>query len=197
MLDDWQFDGKSLRKLTLTNRERQVVLGTILGNSSIVFPKKSSFPHLQMRESISKGGMWIRCKAEELKKFSRLKSFVADKDSFRWNSISDGCWLEFYQLCYKNGKKTISMEWLDQLQDYGICCWFLDKGVILNKSAHIRVSRLDKTSLEVIKEYFNIIGMPVEIKKHGGSTIINFENDSRQKFIKLISPCFPAYYRKI
>jgi hypothetical protein len=197
MLDDWQFDGKSLRKLTLTNRERQIVLGTILGNSSIIFPKKSSFPHLQMRESISKGGMWIRCKAEELKKFSRLKSFVADKDSFRWNSISDGCWLEYHKLCYKNSKKTITMEWLDQLQDYGICCWFMDKGVILNKSAHIRVSRLDNSSLSVIQEYFEIIGIPVQLKKNGGSTIINFENEAKIKLIRLISPCFPAYYRKL
>lgn len=196
MLESWQFDGKNLRQLALTNREKQVVLGTLLGNSSIIFPKKSSCPHLQMRESISKGGNWIRCKAEELKKFSRLKSFVADKDSFRWNSISDSCWEYFYELCYKNGKKHITAEWLDQLQDYGINCWFLDKGTILGKSCNIRVSRLDKESLDNIVEYFRIIDIPVNLKKHGGSTVINFENEQKEKLFKLISHCMPAFCRK-
>jgi hypothetical protein len=195
MLDDWQFDGKSLRKLSFANREKQVVRGTLLGNSSIIFPQKSSFPHLQMRESISKGGNWIRCKAEELKKFSRAKSFVADKDSFRWNSISDECWLYFHKLCYKNNKKTISSEWLDQLQDYGICCWFMDKGQLLARSAHIRVSRLDEESICEIVKYFQIINIPITIKKHGGSTVINFDMDARKKLFKIIGHCIPAYAR--
>jgi hypothetical protein len=196
MLDDWQFDGKSLRKLALTNREKQVVLGTLLGNSSIIFPSKSSYPHLQMRESISKGGEWIRCKAEELKKFSRSKSFVADKDSYRWNSISDECWNYYYNLCYKNGKKTVNAEWLDQLQDYGIACWFMDKGGVLARSCHIRVSRLAKNSLENILEYFEIIDIPVAIKKHGGSTVINFDQEQKIRLFKLIGHCLPAFYRQ-
>ena len=196
MLDEWQFNGKILRQFVLSNREKQVVLGTLLGNSSIIFPKKSSFPHLQMRESIRKGGNWIRCKAEELKKFSRAKSFVADKDSFRWNSISDQCWQYFYNLCYKNGAKNITAEWLDQLQDYGICCWVLDKGVLSSRSAHIRISRLNQESVANIVEYFKIIDIPVSVKKHGGSTIINFENEQKNKLFKIIGHCFPAYTRK-
>lgn len=197
MLDDWQFDGKSLRKLNFTNREKQAVLGTLLGNSSIIFPQKSSYPHLQMRESISKGGNWIRCKAEELKKFSRAKSFVADKDSFRWNSISDECWLYFYNLCYKNKRKHITAEWLDQLQDYGICCWFMDKGQLQSKSAHIRVSRLGEESQEAIIKYFQVIDIVVTLKKHGGSTVIHFDAEARKKLFKIIGHCIPVFARSI
>ena len=197
MLDDWQFDGKNLRKLNLTNREKQVVLGTLLGNSSIIFPQKSSYPHLQMRESISKGGSWIRCKAEELRKFSRAKSFVADKDSFRWNSISDECWMYFYILCYKNQKKTITPEWLDQLQDYGICCWFMDKGNLLARSSHIRVSRLNEESLKNIATYFDVIGIQTTIKKHGGSTVIHFDMEATKKLFKIIGHCIPAFVKKL
>lgn len=195
MLEEWQYDGKKLRKLELTNREKQFVLGSMLGNSSIIFPKNSISPHLQMRESVKKGGTWLRCKAEELKRFSRQKSFISDKDSYRWNSITNSCWDYFYTLCYKNKKKNITFDWLDQLQDLGMAVWFLDKGQILIKSCYIRVSRLDKKSLDTFVKYFEIIDIPCTVKKHGGSTILNFEKENRDKLIKLIGPCFPNYLK--
>jgi hypothetical protein len=195
MLEDWQHDGAELRKLNLTNREKQYVLGTLLGTSSIIWAKNSKTPHLQMRESVNKEGSWLRCKAEELKKFSRPKSFILDNYSFRWNSIADYCWIDYYNLCYKDGVKKINIKWLDQLQDIGIAVWMIDKGQITNKNCYIRVSRLCNESIDTCIEYFNIIGIPCKYKKIGGSHTIFFEKDSYKKMIKLISPCFPAYLR--
>jgi len=195
MLEDWQQDGVNLRQLDFTNREKQIVLGTLLGNSSIIFPNKSKYPHLQMRESISKGGNWIRCKAHELKKFSRPKSFIADKDSYRWNSISNICWSQFEKLCYKDGQKSVSMKWLDQLQDLGLACWFMDKGEIKANSCHLRISRLNKESVEDIKNYFEIIGINGEVKNVGGSRVLQFQKENQIKFIKTIHHQLPLYYR--
>jgi hypothetical protein len=194
MLEEWQSDGENLRQLALANKEKQVVLGSLLGNSSIIKPKKSRNPHFQMRESISKGGNWIRCKAHELVKFSRGKSFVQDRDSYRWNSISNQCWKNYHELCYRGNKKFVSMQWLDQLQDYGLACWFLDKGEIRERSLYIRISRFDKKSVENIVKYFEIIGIPVQVKKFGGSKILHFNQESKVKFLKLISHRFPLYY---
>lgn len=195
MLDEWQSNGTELRQLVLNNREKQVVLGSLLGNSSIIKPAKSKNPHLQMRESISKGGNWIRCKAHELARFSRPKSFVADHDSFRWNSISDSCWNYFHDLCYKNGEKYISSKWLDQLTDLGLSCWFLDKGCIKEKSCYIRISRMSADSIKNIQHYFDIIGIPADIKNNGGSKILNFTEQNRDKFLKLIAHRFPLYLK--
>lgn len=195
MLDDWQYDGKKLRKIDLTNREKQFVLGSLLGNGSIIFPKKSVSPHLQMRESISKGGTWLRCKAEELKRFSRQKAFIRDQDSFRWNSITNICWEYFYDLCYKNRKKNVTTAWLDQLQDIGLAVWFLDKGHIFPKACHIRVSRMNEACIKNILEYFRIIDIPCSVKKYGGSTVLHFEKEEMIRFIKLVGPCFPNYLK--
>lgn len=194
--NDWQKNNLEPRQLVLTNREKQVVLGSLLGNSSIIKPTKSLNPHFQMRESISKGGNWIRCKAEELKRLSRKKSFVQDASSYRWNSISSECLIDFYNLCYDKKIKKVQPEWLDKLQDFGIACWFMDKGFLNEKYCAIRISRLDQDSVENIKNYFDIIDMSCTIKKFGGSKIVNFEKDNRNKFIRLISPCMPAYVRK-
>ena len=196
MLEDWQYDGSELRKIVLNNREKQYVLGTILGTSSLIWPKNALNPHLQMRESKNKGGNWLRCKAEELKRFSRKKSFIFDSDSFRWNSVSDTCWIDFYNLCYKDKIKNIAARWLDQLRDIGLAVWFIDKGYLTNRSCMIKISRLNKSSVAAIEDYFKIIDIPIKIKMHGGSKVISFENESRKKFLNLVSPCFPAFMRK-
>ena len=195
MLEDWQQDGVDLRSLDFTNREKQIVLGTLLGNSSIIFPNKSKYPHLQMRESISKGGNWIRCKAHELKKFSRPKSFIADKDSYRWNSISNVCWKQFHNMCYKEDEKVICSKWLDQLQDLGMACWFMDKGELKTNSCHLRISRLNKESVDDIKNYFEIIGIPGDVKNIGGSRVLQFTKENQIKFLKTIQHQLPLYYR--
>jgi hypothetical protein len=195
MLDEWQYDGKKLRKIDLTNREKQFVLGSLLGNGSIIFPKKSLSPHLQLRESISKGGTWLRCKAEELKRFSRQKAFIRDQDSFRWNSITNPCWEYFFDICYKNRKKDVTMNWLDLLQDIGLAVWFLDKGHIFQKSCHIRVSRMNESSMKNFIEYFRIIEIPCTLKKYGGSTVLHFDQEEMVRLIRLIGPCFPNYLK--
>jgi hypothetical protein len=194
MLDDWQ-NKKNNRELVFSNREKQLVLGSLLGNSSIIKPKKSKNPHFQMRESVNKGGTWIQCKAYELQKFSRLKSFVQDSDSYRWNSISDACWWQIYDLCYENNKKNITSSWLDILQDYGLACWFMDKGIIQNQFVGIRISRLDENSIEEIFNYFKIIGVPGEFRNFGGSKTIQFRGKSKLAFMKIVGQKLPVYYR--
>jgi hypothetical protein len=195
MLEDWQNNDSNLKKHVFTNREKQTILGALLGNASIIKPKKSKYPHFQMRESISKGGVWLRCKAFELQRFSRPKSFVADKDSYRWNSVSCECWEYLQDLCYKKGNKQVTMEWLDQLQDYGIACWWMDKGALTKNHASLRISRLDKKSVENIQKYFEIIGIPGEIKNFGGSKIIAFKEKNMFKFMQLIGQKLPLYKR--
>ena len=195
MVNDWQEKNPDFRQIILNNKEKQIILGTLLGNSSIIKPKKSKNPHFQMRESINKVGKWILCKAHELKRMSRPRSFVEDDDSFRWNSVSSSCWQSFYELCYQDGKKNVSMEWLDQLQDHGIASWFMDKGELQRKMAFLRISRLNKESIDNIDDYFKIIGIPGQICNHGGSKIIAFKDVNLLKFMKLISHRLPLFYR--
>lgn len=193
MLEDWQ--NKQENSIVFTNREKQLILGTLLGNSSVIKPQKSKNPHFQLRESISKGGTWIQCKAHELRRFSRPKSFVQDSDSYRWNSISASCWWDIYKLCYRENQKIITMPWLDMLQDYGLACWFMDKGIIQNNFIGLRISRLDEESVDSIINYFKIIGIPGQPKNFGGSKTIQFRDKDKLAFMKIIGQKLPVYFR--
>ena len=46
MIQKWQYFESNL---ILSERESQIIIGTLLGTSSIVFPEKSKNPHLLMR----------------------------------------------------------------------------------------------------------------------------------------------------
>lgn len=189
MLDDWQINPDSLRNIKLSNREKQTILGTLLGTSSIIHPKKSKNPHLLMRCNKNSNVYWLRCKAEELRKLSRPKSFIEDETGYRWNSFSNNLFFEYKNLFYEKGIKQVKMEVLDSLNDLGLCTWFLDKGIHRENLCGFKISSLDKKSISNIVEYFFTIGFPITNKNY--NELLFKTREVSEKFIKLIDHCIP------
>lgn len=189
MLEEWQINPDNLRILKLSNREKQTIFGTLLGTSSIIHPKKSKNPHLLMRCNKNSNINWLRCKAEELKKLSRPKSFIEDSTGFRWNSFSNSLFFEYKDLFYENGIKQVKPQVLDSLNDLGLCTWFLDKGIYRENICGFKINHFSKKSILNIIEYFLAIGFPI-IKKHSGELLFKTKETS-EKFIKLIDHCIP------
>src|SRR3989344_5251240 len=183
-------------KRLLTNLEKQIVLGTLLGTGSIICPAKSKCPHIQLREAKSNEGKWLCCKAEYLKRFARSTPFSEDDDSYRWSSISDMCWKELYDLCYTRGHKKITMTWLDQLTDIGLTTWYIDKGYEKNKLAHLKTSRFGKQGTQLIAQFFNEVACECEVIKVHGLYNIRFTQEGSRAYYNIIDPCFPKYLKQ-
>ena len=195
MIDDWQINPDIFRNIKISNRERQVILGTLLGNSSIIHPKKSKNPHLLMRCNKGNSLVWLRCKAEELKKLSRPKSFIEDETGYRWNSFSNNLFFEFKSLFYENGIKEIKMEVLDSLNDLGLCTWFLDKGIYRENICGFKTIGLNKKSIKNIIDYFFAIGFPIGQNKTNDLLFKNKEIS--ENFLKVIGHCIPLALKKL
>src|SRR6516164_241357 len=136
----------------LTSHQDQVVLGTLLGTSCIVKSGRSAYLDLRQK----KGDLrWLKCKSVELASMSRPHPFCYDRDSCHWVSSVNPVWNKYYEKCYKNGKKVVSMDWLDPLRDHGYAVWFLDKGFYDGKQAILRTSRFGKSGTRLIKKYFD------------------------------------------
>ena len=71
----------------------------------------------------------------------------------------------------------------------------MDKGELKANSCHLRISRLNKESVEDIKNYFEIIGIPGDVKNIGGSRVLQFTKENQIKFLKTIQHQLPLYYR--
>lgn len=189
MLDDWQTNPDNFRNIKLSNREKQTILGTLLGTSSIIHPKKSKNPHLLMRSNKNSNFSWLRCKAEELKKLSRPKSFIEDNTGYRWNSFSNYLFFEYKNLFYEKGIKQIKIEVLDSLNDLGLCTWFLDKGIYKENLCGFKSCYLSKNSISNIIEYFFAIGFPIANKN--SNELLFKTREISENFIKLINHCIP------
>lgn len=171
----------------MTGNQRQVILGTVLGGSSIVKPKKGRNCYLSMR-----GGNpeWLQCKAQELSFLLPPNPFFGErKDYYRWHSKCSPLLNDLYDLFYPNNKKTIRMEILDELRDIGLSVWFLDSGTIKNSQVIIKT----KSEADIISKYFSEVGLQNDIVKN--SVVLN--KISSMKFLNIIHPFVPQFMKSI
>jgi len=169
--------------LSLTNYQEQIVLGSLLGRGMIISPPGNRECYLRLRQSIKEDVNMIAYKATELKNFSRPKAFTEDKHNYLWNSISHSEWGKMYNFCYKDGKKNITMEWLDGLHSEALAMYYLDVGKI--KKGVIEL----KGSNEVICTFFNEVDCPCKIEKNK----IRFTKEGTKSLISIISQSVPSY----
>lgn len=175
------------KTLKLTHDQEQIVLGSLLSRGMIISPPGNRECYLRLRQSRNEDVNIIAYKAVELKNFSRPKAFLEDKHSYCWNSISHKKWGDLHNFCYKNGKKNVTMEWLDKLNQAALAMYYLDVGKMKKGLIELNVSRCD--AKELICTFFNEVNCFCELKKNR----INFNKEGTNKLIEIISQSMPSY----
>jgi len=130
------YDNSYLKPVTFTPRQRQIVLGSIFGDGHL--EKRVGRAHslliLACREADRQYIWW---KYEELKGTGLFRPpFPVTSRSFdnyqyqSWRMESRKCrWFsELRGLFYPDGKKVVSPETLDLLDDLGVAVWYMDDG---------------------------------------------------------------------
>lgn len=140
----------------ISDWQRQVLYGTILGGSSVVRPKSGRNCYLSMRGNNAK---WIGSKAAELGlPVPPNPYFVTSSGYYRWHSSCSPFLNEVYNLFYDNGQRKVDINVLDYLRDIGLMVWFLDTGEIRNDRVLMNTSFL-KEGAEVVSRYFNEVNL--------------------------------------
>lgn len=163
----------------ITSWQKQIILGTCLGGSSLVGNKTC---YLSMR---SKKVRWLLWKAKELHILGSPNSMYKEGGTYRWRSLNYPIFTEV-----RESLKDIG-SYLDNLRDIGICTWFEDAGKFKSDDTlYIIVTRY-KEKLDIFHDYFQMIDIPCEIKKNRGTCYLCFDKISTEKILKLISPIMP------
>lgn len=183
---------RKLRAICLDNWEKQIIYGALLGNAFIVDPPKGLHCYVVIRQSKKQDINIFIYKTMELKAFARQSSTYSDAHDHRWVSISHQDFDIIKDFCYKNGKKNVTMEWLDTLKDVSLMIWYLDKGFYENGKLGLNIVNL-KHSKNVIHQYFNEVGMQCYLK---GNKLF-FEEKGKKEFLKVIAHRIPPilYYK--
>src|SRR6185437_11884684 len=139
--------------------QKQIILASLLGDGWLNQRKYGS-PYFAEAHSLKKND-YLNWKAKQLNANIQTpcKHKVKGEEYFSQalQTQVNPAFQEFIDLCYKDGKKYISKEWLSQLSPLGLAIWIMDDGSIncaktsYTISISLGVSEQEKIN---ISEYF-------------------------------------------
>lgn len=179
--------------------EHQVLIGTILGGSSLVRPPKGRNYYLSMR---NKNEMWLQYKMAEMPNFFKNPKIHKYGSTHRCNSSCCQTLTEIHNSLYDDiSQRKISMEVLDSLHDVALAVWFLDGGSKTGrgrKNAYINTTKFGTEGTQTVLKYFNEIGMPCNLNRDGNRLKVLFSVEGTIQFFKVTAHRFPTFmYNRI
>jgi hypothetical protein len=139
---------------------------------------------------------WLRYKMAEMGNYFVDPKMHKYGNTFRCNSCCSPKITELYNEIYEKGKRRIKMSLLDPLTDTGIAIWFLDSGGKTGrckKNAYINTTKFGKEGSEIVKQYFNELGMTCNINHDTQRLKVLFSVDGTECLFKTIAHRFPTF----
>jgi hypothetical protein len=170
----------------LSDRQRDIVIGTVLGGSSLVKVQKGINYYLSMRSSNLE---WLQYKANELAGCFGERVFQYNK-TYRYISCCSIVFTDLYHLLYKDNKRYITDDILSLLKDIGLAIWFLEGGGTTGrnkKNAYLNVTKL--SNYKVVTDYFNSLDMTCKL--HGNRIV--FSINGTGNLMKVIAHQIPVF----
>ena len=175
----------------LSDWQKQIIIGTILGGSSVVKPTKGKNCYLFMR---SKNRDWLNYKSQELNMFSSQQPFTEESNTLRWHSNCYPIFNEFREAFYVNGSKIVNMEILNELRDIGLAIWYGDCGKIKKNKVILNTNNFGKKGTDIIAQYFNEVGVECSVlKERKNNYRLQMTEEGSVKFLSIIAHRLPNF----
>lgn len=170
---------------------KQVIMGTVLGGSSIVKPKKGKNCYLFMRSADKK---WLEYKACELSLLASQRPFTKEGNTIRWHSNCYPIFTNYYNIFYNENKKMVKMDILDSLRDIGLAVWYVDCGKLHKNKIILNTNKFGEAGTETIVKYFNEVGIGETTLVHERKYIrLSFSEEATTKFLLIVANRIPNF----
>lgn len=167
----------------ITPKQRCIIIGTILGGSSIVKPQKGKNCYLSMR---NKDIEWLKFKAKELENLATKEPITSEK-TYRWHSICYPLFNEFHEMFYQEKERNLKTETLNLLQDLSIAVWYKDCGNLNKNCITLNTHIWGQSGTEKILEYFQSLDWNCSIIMERKNYRIKLDEKSSEEIIKMHS----------
>lgn len=177
---------------TITEKQRQLIYGTILGGSSIIMPSKGKNFYLAMRD---RNQEWLSYKVNLLSNLFKIdeNTIKKDKTTYRAYSVSYPLFKDIHGLFYRGKDKVISRDILELLTDQAWMVWFTDAGRRSKRKCYLRTNKFREEGTKSIAKYFNSLDCECEVHKCRNRYEIVFSNKGSIEFLSIIDPCKPSF----
>jgi hypothetical protein len=177
----------------ITERQKQIIYGTILGGSSIIKPKKGKNCYLAMRDNHKE---WLEYKVNLLHNLFKTEDTIKkDKNTYRCYSVAYPIFNEIHNIFYSNKNKIVSRDTLELLTDQAWMVWFTDSGRKSSRKCYLRTHKFGEKGSNIIAEYFNSLECECEVHKSRNRFEIIFTNKGSLEFLQIISPSLPSFLK--
>lgn len=149
------------KAIEMTDRQRSIILGSLLGDASL---RKTNINPIFTCEHGIKQLEYCKWKAKELEslgaKFSTSRRKTIDKrtglyyESAICRLPANPVFLPIYNNLYKNGKKTITSEYLESFNELSLAVMFMDDGCHHGGSVSISTNCFTEEDLLLLIEFF-------------------------------------------
>jgi len=180
-------------EIELNDDQKQVILGTLLGNSQLVQDKVGIC--LLMRSSSKE---WLDAKADSLECIHRKR--WKKKANYYWQSKYLTYFDKIYPGWYRDGEKSITMKHLNLMTPIGLSVWWGDLSCLVGKSRLnicLRTQNL-REGAKIVHKFFNEISIPCNLNVVRGKNVVVFTVEGTKKFLNLIGQhLHPSRYHLI
>ncbi|MFA7175184.1 MAG: helicase C-terminal domain-containing protein, partial [Kiritimatiellia bacterium] len=180
--------------------QRQVALGTLMADASVTSNGNGSKARLQLVQGAKQEG-YLRYK---LSIFNGLfaaepswstTQFSPETGVWRVQSISSVEWQELKKLCYPNGKKSYTAEWLKQVDERGLAFCWMDNGCLQLRnggsigSATLHTEGFSCDDCKLMSDWLNNRwGFSTYLTTVGHYYLIKFSTSDTEKLSTLVAP---------
>lgn len=192
--------------VSLSDRTREIILGSLLGDGSLKIhqPYKNarfSFRHSSAQQEYF---LWKVSQLDDIK--SKSSVFLQKSDGFgtqskmRFQSRALESLSELYRLTHDKGKIVIRRKWLNQLTPLSLAIWWMDDGSLISngRKGVFCTDGFDKESHKLLAKYFQItwdiqvhigkIGRKREGKQEEYFRLWIRSTEELKKFFRIILP---------
>jgi hypothetical protein len=171
----------------VTNQQRFLIIGTILGGSSIIKPKKGKNCYLSMRE---KDISWLRFKSEQLVDLASQSPMTIEKTN-RWHSVCYPIFNEFRGMFYEDDRRSLKIDTLNLLHDSSIAIWFGDAGKCKGDRVLLNTNIWGKEGTNLIVEYFKSLEWDASVALERKNFRVKLGEESSKEFLSMVSSYLP------
>ena len=146
-------------KLKLTEIQKQLIYGGLLGDLCIPKPKNEKRNvHVVISHS-SKQAEYVQFKYSILANLVRKPPKLCPnkgwgKQLIRFSTLSHPSFTQIYRICYPDGRKTISSEWLEKIDSpLALATWYMDDGSLSKSAVQFSTHRFSKQENLLLQQW--------------------------------------------
>jgi LAGLIDADG DNA endonuclease family len=182
---------------SLTKEQRQLLLGTLLGDASLRKQKHGTAPNLRCAHGEKQRDYlaWKERNLANLKPKHSSRKHDNGSSSASFETPSSLVLRDLYYFCYRDGAKNFTQDWLNEVDEFGLAIWFMDDGCLGRSRVQKprAVLTLHPCSEEerhrIIRWFFKRWGLTPEFGKSSDrSHRLCFDTRDTEKLCKILGP---------